>query len=169
MTRASACKPIPALIASESPPIISQAWRAITVAPSRERTKPGLADAETRGSPDRTRGWVMQWAIRLEAVIGWGDTQTYEIGTISPRVTGLGADEVGLLLDERKAVLAELRRRMVQNQIDEQVTCARVCFGCSRMRRIRDRRTRTLQTLFGTVTQAVRGCIRHWAGYPLSQ
>jgi hypothetical protein len=94
----------------------------------------------------------MQWTIRLEARTGWGETQTYEIGAISRRVTGLDADEVGLLLDEAKAVLAEPRRRMVRSQIDEQVTCARVCSDCLRMRRIRDRRTRTLQTLFGTVT-----------------
>lgn len=94
----------------------------------------------------------MQWTIRLEARTGWGDTETDEIGTVSRRVTGQSADDVGLLLDEAKAVLAELRRRMVQSQVDEQVTCARVCSDCLRMRRIRDRRTRTLQTLFGTVS-----------------
>jgi hypothetical protein len=32
----------------------------------------------------------------------WGETQTHEIGTISRRVAGLDADEVGLLLDEAK-------------------------------------------------------------------
>jgi hypothetical protein len=69
----------------------------------------------------------MRWTIRLEARTGWGETQTYEIGPISRRVTGLDADEAGLLLDEAKAVLAEPRHRMVQSQIDEQVTCARVC------------------------------------------
>jgi hypothetical protein len=73
----------------------------------------------------------MQWTISLEARTGWGETQTYDIGTISRRVTGLGADEVGLLLDEAKAVLAELQRRIVQSQIDLQVTCARVCSDCS--------------------------------------
>jgi hypothetical protein len=79
----------------------------------------------------------MQWTIRLEARTGWGETETYEIGTNSRPVTGLRADEVGLLLDEAKAVLAKLQRRMVQSQIDEQVTCARVCSTCPRMRRIR--------------------------------
>jgi hypothetical protein len=94
----------------------------------------------------------MQWTIKLEASTGWGETATYEIGTISRRVTGLGAGEVGLALDEAKTVLSQLQRRIVQSQIDEQVTCARVCSDCLKMRRIRDRRTRTLQTLFGTVT-----------------
>ncbi len=50
----------------------------------------------------------MQWTIRLEARTGWGDTETYEIGTVSRRVTGQSAGDVGLLLDEAKAVLAEL-------------------------------------------------------------
>jgi hypothetical protein len=69
----------------------------------------------------------MRWTIMLEARSEWGDTQSYEIGTICRRVTGLTADEVGLPLDEAKGVLAELLRRIVQSRIDEQVTCARVC------------------------------------------
>ena len=40
----------------------------------------------------------MQWTIRLEARTGRGDTQTHEIGTISRRVTGQSAGEVGLLV-----------------------------------------------------------------------
>ena len=72
----------------------------------------------------------MQWTIRLEARTRWGDTETYEIRTISWEVTGQTAGDVDLLLDEAKAILGELRRRMVQSQIDEQVTCARVCSDC---------------------------------------
>ena len=62
----------------------------------------------------------MQWTIMLEARSEWGETQTYEIGTTSRRVTGQSAGEVGLLLDEAKAILAAPRRRMVRSQIDEQ-------------------------------------------------
>jgi hypothetical protein len=40
---------------------------------------------------------------------------------------------------------------MVESQIEETVTCMRVCSHCYRSQPIRDRRTRTLQTLFGTV------------------
>jgi hypothetical protein len=66
-------------------------------------------------------------------------------------VQGLTADEIGLTLDEAKTLLAELQRRMVESQIEEKIACARVCTQCLRSQPIRDRRTRTLQTLFGTV------------------
>ena len=55
------------------------------------------------------------------------------------------------MLDEAKALLAELQRRMVEGQIEEKIACMRVCTHCLRSQPIRDRRTRTLHTLFGTV------------------
>jgi hypothetical protein len=61
----------------------------------------------------------MEWTIRLEARTGWGEVQTYEIGRLARRVTGLSAGDVGLSLEETKTLLAELQRRIVQGQIDE--------------------------------------------------
>ena len=84
----------------------------------------------------------MQWTIRLEAKTGWGEVQTFDIGRLERRVVGLAAHEIGLMLDEAKAVLAELQRRIVQTQIDEKVMCDRVCADCLSVRAIRDRRTR---------------------------
>lgn len=58
--------------------------------------------------------------------------------------------------------MTELQQRIVQSQIDEHVTCARVCPDCLKLRRLRDQRTRTLQTLFGTVKVAaprIRLCV----------
>src|SRR5690242_16447829 len=40
----------------------------------------------------------------------------------------------------------------MQTQMKEYTFCARVCPACLKMRRQRDCRTRTIQTLFGTVT-----------------
>jgi hypothetical protein len=77
--------------------------------------------------------------------------RSFEVGRLSRRVQGLTACEIGLMLDEAKTLLAELQRRMVESQIEEKVACARVCTRCLRPQPIRDRRTRTLQTLFGTV------------------
>ena len=57
-------------------------------------------------------------------------------------------------LAEAKVLLAELQQKIVQSQVDEYVTCARVCPDCLKLRRLRDRRTRCLQTLFGTVQVA---------------
>ena len=96
----------------------------------------------------------MEWTIRLEARTGWGEVTTCEIGVLRRSLGDLTADGVGLGLAEAKALLAELQQRLVQSQIDEYVTCARVCPDCLKLRRLRDQRTRALQTLFGTVKVA---------------
>ena len=92
----------------------------------------------------------MEWTIKLEAKTGWGEVTTCEIGALHRSLDELTADGVGLSLAEAKALLAELQQRIVQSQIDEYVTCARVCPDCLTLRRLRDQRSRTLQTLFGT-------------------
>src|ERR1700722_3440014 len=93
----------------------------------------------------------MEWTIKLEARSGWGAVETIEVGRLDRRVIGLTADEVGLTLAEGKDLLSELQRLVLQTQIEEYVMCARVCRECLTLRRQRDCRTRTLQTLFGTV------------------
>lgn len=96
----------------------------------------------------------MEWTVKLEAKFGWGEVRSFEVGRLSRRVQGLTADEIGLALGEAKALLAELRRRMVEMQVEEKIACMRACADCLRPQPIRDRRTRTLQTLFGTVRVA---------------
>ena len=93
----------------------------------------------------------MEWTIKLEARTGWGEVHTHEIAVVTRRPVGLTADEVGMSLGEAKGLLAEIQRCIVSSQIDEQVMCARVCADCMGLREIRDHRTRTIQTLFGTV------------------
>jgi hypothetical protein len=96
----------------------------------------------------------MEWTIRLEARTGWGEVTSYEIGFLRRGLHDLSSEGVGLALAEAKALLAELQQRIVQDQVAEYVTCARVCPDCMALRRLRDQRTRMLQTLFGTVTVA---------------
>jgi len=93
----------------------------------------------------------MEWTIKLEARSGWGAVETIEVGRLDRHVIGLTADEVGLTLAEGKDLLSELQRLVLQTQMEEYVICARVCRECLTLRRQRDCRTRTLQTLFGTV------------------
>lgn len=94
----------------------------------------------------------MEWSIKLEARPGWGAVETIEVARLERRVVGLMAEEVGLSLAEAKDILAELQRLILQTQMEEYATCGRICPGCPTPRRRRDRRTRTIQTLFGTVT-----------------
>ena len=75
--------------------------------------------------------------------------ETIEVGHFKRHVIGLTADEIGLSLEEAKQVLAELQRLVVQDQMEEYTLCARVCPACLTMRRQRDCRTRTIQTLLG--------------------
>ena len=103
----------------------------------------------------------MEWTIRLEARTGWGEVTTYEVGVLRRDVSDLTSNSLGLSLAETKALLAELQQRIVQTQVDEYIVCARICTDCMKLRRLRDPRTRTLQTLFGTVKMAaprVRVC-----------
>ena len=90
-------------------------------------------------------------AICTRARSGWGEVETIEVGHLQRRVVGLTAEEVGLTLAEGKELLSELQRLVLQTQMEEYVMCARVCPECLTLRRRRDCRTRTLQTLFGTV------------------
>ena len=94
----------------------------------------------------------MEWRIKLEARSGWGEVETIEVARFKRPVVGLTAEEIGLSLEEAKRILAELQRLVLQTQMEEYTFCARVCPACLKMRRQRDGRTRTIQTLFGTVT-----------------
>ena len=53
---------------------------------------------------------------------------------------------------ERKKLLGELARLILQTQMEEFTTCAQVCRDCMKLRHRRGNRTRKIQTLFGTIT-----------------
>ena len=116
----------------------------------------------------------MQWVVKIEAKTGWGEVETIEVGKIERRVVGLTAEEIGLTLAEGKDLLAELARSVLQTQMEEFATCARVCTECLKLRRLRDSRTRKIQTLFGTITVdapriSVCPCRNDWDFVDLSQ
>jgi hypothetical protein len=101
-------------------------------------------------------GAVMEWVVKLQAKSGCGEMETIEVGRLERRVVGLTAGEVGLTLAEGKNLLGELARLILQTQMEEFTTCARVCRDCLKLRRLRDQRTRKVQTLFGTITVDAR-------------
>jgi hypothetical protein len=108
-----------------------------------------------RGSGESSLPWedaVMEWVLKLEASNGWGEMETIEVGRLERRVVGLTAEELGLTLAESKTLLGELGRLVLQTQVEEFISCARVCRSCLKLRRLRDQRTRKIQTLFGAIT-----------------
>jgi hypothetical protein len=93
----------------------------------------------------------MQWTVQLEARTELGAVTVTELLTFSrPAVVGTLA-EVGLMLAEAKALLAELQASMLRAQVAEYAAACRICPACGVPQPLKDRRTRRLQTLFGTV------------------
>ena len=93
----------------------------------------------------------MQWTVRLEARTSAGEVKTTELVTFSrPGVVSTLA-EVGLMLDETKALLAKLQMNVLCGQVAEYAAHHRACAACGVLQSFKDRRTRRLQTLFGTV------------------
>jgi len=93
----------------------------------------------------------MQWTVRLEARTSAGEVKTTELATFSrPGVVSTLA-EIGLVLAETKALLAKLQASMLCGQVAEYAAHHRACAACGVLQPLKDRRTRRLQTLFGTV------------------
>ncbi len=93
----------------------------------------------------------MQWTVRLEARTSAGEVTTTELVTFSrPGVVGTLA-EIGLMLAESKTLLAKLQASMLCGQVAAYAAYHRACTACGVLQPLKDRRTRRLQTLFGTV------------------
>ena len=110
----------------------------------------------------------MEWRIKLEAKTCFGEIHEVEIATLSRRTVSATDEDIGLSLAESKAILAALQHAIVTTQIDQYIACARVCKSCLAFLPIRDRRTRKLQPLFGTIEVCaprirVCACIEHHA------
>jgi len=89
--------------------------------------------------------------VRLEARTSAGEVKTTELVTFSrPGVVGTLA-EIGLMLAESKTLLAKLQASMLCGQVAAYAACHRACTACGVLQPLKDRRTRRLQTLFGTV------------------
>ncbi len=93
----------------------------------------------------------MQWTVRLEARTSQGEATTTELLTFSRPAVVSTLAEVGLMLSETKALLAKLQASMLCGQVAAYAAHHRACVECGALQPSKDRRTRRLQTLFGTV------------------
>jgi len=94
---------------------------------------------------------VMQWTMRLEARTSAGEVTTTELATFSRPGVASTLAEIGLMLAETKTFLAKLQASMLCGQVAEYAAHHRVCSECGVLQPLKERRTRRLQTLFGTV------------------
>ena len=94
---------------------------------------------------------MMQWTVRLEARTDKGEVKTTELVTFRRPAMASTLAEIGLTLAEAKAFLAGLQASMVRDQLAGYAAHHWLCPGCGVPRPLKDRRTRRLQTLFGTL------------------
>ena len=93
----------------------------------------------------------MQWTVWLEARTSDGGVTTTELTMVSRSVMDSTFADVGLVLSETKALSAKLQTSMVCDQMAEYAACRRICVHCGVLQPLKERRSRRLQTLFGTV------------------
>ncbi len=89
--------------------------------------------------------------MRLEARTSGGEVTTTELVRFTRPVVVSTLAEVGFVLSETKAVLVKLQASMLCGQVAKYAAHHRACAACGALQPLKDRRTRRLQTLFGTV------------------
>jgi hypothetical protein len=82
------------------------------------------------------------------------------VSSVERPASGIGLEEIGLELEEGKAMLRKVQARIVQTQVDVLSAAHRRCFRCGRNQRVKDLRTRTARTVFGTVEVPCRRYFR---------
>lgn len=97
----------------------------------------------------------MRWTILLQCDDDNGERQTAEVLTLE-RDARPPPSSLGLLHREGKALLLRLQRLIVRQQAQAFCRRLRPCPACGAGRAIKDYRSRTLHTLFGTVTMRLR-------------
>ena len=93
----------------------------------------------------------MQWMVRLETTTSAGEVTTTELVTFSRPGMVSTLAEIGLMLAEIKVLLPKLQASMLCGQVAAYAARHRVCAACGMLQTLKDRRTRRLQSLFGTV------------------
>jgi hypothetical protein len=97
-------------------------------------------------------GAGMEWRVTIELSGADGRRQTHEVarggGTDDPHWT---LAQLGLTLDDSKALLAGVQRHLIQARVAEYCALRRRCSRCRHLRPLKDTRARRLNSLFGTV------------------
>ena len=103
------------------------------------------------GPPGRcSREFGMKWRVMLELVGPDGTVGVHEVGGRAA-VAEYVPQMIGLTLEEGKHLLAALQVHLVQAQAEDHSRRRRRCQRCGALRPVKDRRSRRLVSLFGTV------------------
>ena len=93
----------------------------------------------------------MRWRVMVELSDAIGASRVREVRAGGSATPDCSATTLGLSLAEAKVVLACLQRHLAQAQAEEHCQLRRRCPRCGGQRPLKDRRSRQLRSLFGTV------------------
>jgi hypothetical protein len=93
----------------------------------------------------------MEWRVTIELNGADGTKQTHEVARGGGTDPHSPLDPLGLTLDDGKTLLAGVQRHLVQGRVAEYRALRRRCSHCRGVRPLKDRRTRRLNSLFGTI------------------
>jgi hypothetical protein len=90
----------------------------------------------------------MKWTIRVELTPDGNPPITYDIGTITRPIANLSPEQIGLTLEEGQQLLRRVQVEIIASQAHAYALCRRACVDCGRPKRIKDTRTKCVQTVF---------------------
>ena len=102
----------------------------------------------------------MEFRIWVETCLGGRTLERELVAQVERTAAGIGAEEVGLSLEEGKTVIRQVQARMIQRQVEALGAAHRRCLDCGRNQRVKDRRTRCVRTVFGAVRVSCRRFLR---------
>ena len=98
----------------------------------------------------------MEFIIRVEARLAGKVFETRDVAKITRGAAGIGAEELGLTLEDGKEILRHIQDRLVKLQVEFLQSAAARCMHCGRKKLIKDKRPRVLRTAFGAVAVRCR-------------
>ena len=98
----------------------------------------------------------MEFIIRVEARLAGKVFETRDVATIARVAASIGAEELGLTLEDGKEILRHVQDRMVKLQVEFLQSAAARCLHCGGKKSIKDKRSRVLRTVFGAVAVRCR-------------
>ena len=97
---------------------------------------------------------------RSELMLGDRILERELVARVQRTAAGIGPEEVGLSLEEGKTVLRQVQAHMIQRQVEALAAGHRRCLQYRGNQRVKDRRTRSVRTVFGTVRVSCRRYLR---------
>ena len=90
----------------------------------------------------------MEFRIWVEVRLAGRVLNRQLVAQVEREATGIGAEEIGLTLEEGKTLLSQVQAGVIHRQVEALQAAHRNCRNCGRKQRIKDRRKRCLRTIF---------------------